>query len=338
VDRAFIVDVLGRVRSPGAQLGMTATFSDPALPAPVPSLTAPVDDFAVVAAPDALRLEDELAVPGEYPLWVTPGIGEELWVTLRDSSSIALLDAVNRRWRTWRFPSYPHVASVDERGRAWAALTLAGAVAVVDPHLNATSRIKLGRTRELLVAAHDGDACLVVDAGRLCIWRITDDLSPVAIALPPGMRRPDFIAATWAGEWWVTDTHEPVVARRAASGDWLVLPVETPTRVVIVDDVRRLVWVTHWDAPAVSRFDLAHPGSAVVTEIPGVPYGATLGPDGRLWVALPDEEQLVALDESGVTDVVPLPSDSGPGAVSLAWLGSRLYVACAVSGRLLVFS
>src|SRR5207247_861570 len=43
-----------------------------------------------------LRLRESLRLPGAYPLWLTDGGQGRLWVTLRDSSSLALLDAAGR--------------------------------------------------------------------------------------------------------------------------------------------------------------------------------------------------------------------------------------------------
>lgn len=339
VDRTFLFDVLRRVRAPKPAAGpVEGVVVAPTDPHPVRSVTATADDLAArarVASADT-HLAETMEIPGEYPLWVTPGHDGSLWMTLRDSSSLARLDTVTNRWDTWRLPAYPHVAAVDDRGRAWVALTLASSVAVVDPTGGKPKRVRLGRTRELLVAARDGDATLVVDSGRRCIWRI-DGSGHVAIPLPSQVVRPDFVATTAAGAWWVTDTHAPVVAHRSPNGAYRLLPVPSPTRTATVDERRGVVWLGHWSEPLVSRFDLGAPEEPLSTELPGVPFGATLGPDGRLWLAIPDEERVVAIDEFGISQTIDLPRGSGPGAVSVAWVEHRMYVAVAASGRLLVY-
>ncbi len=336
VDCALITDLIGRLRTPSPVIPEDP-FVEPILPVAVPSISAPIDELTVPVYETAFRLSDDLVLPGEYPLWLTPGHGNTLWVTLRDTSQLAHLDVTTGTWQKWRLPTYPHVASIDARGRAWVALTLANSVAVVDPESGRRERIRLGRTRELLVAAHDRDACLVVDSGRLCIWRIEGD-ERTAISLPPEMRRPDFVAATASGEWWITDTHESVVARRSAAGEFSVLPVRSPTRTAIVDEARRAVWLGHWSEPHVSRFDIDDPTVPTSIELPGVPFGAALGPDGRLWLAIPELDQVVAVEDAGVTDIVGLPPGSGPGAVSVAWVGGHMYVSSGASGRLLVYA
>ena len=224
---------------------------------------------------------------------------------------------------------------MDDRGRAWAALTLSSAVAVVDPVSGTARRIRLARSRELLATAWDGENCLVVDADRRVIWHIDEasadgrERRVAALALPDGMVRPDFVVATPGGDLWVTDTARPVLGHLPAGAQARLVDLPAPSHVALVDADAGCLWVSHWDDPLVSRLELADPDAPLVThEISGLPFGFALGPDGRAWAAVPARDEIVAVAASGTTETHSLPAGSGPGAVSLAWSSHHLYVAC----------
>lgn len=285
---------------------------------------------AAYAAPSHTPAETVLHLPGAFPFVLTPGPGA-LWLTLRDVSAIGRLDLADGGWRTWRLPSWPHVAALDEQGRAWFALTIAGQVARVDPE-GRVRRRRLGRSRELLGAAWDDGRCLVVDSGRGLLWTVDDD-GASSESLPAGMRRPDLVSVDDDGTRWISDTAMPALARIPADAPARLIPVADGQRALVIDTARGVLWAGHTGLAAVSRVPLDGTPPGPPVPLPGVPFGLAAAPDGRLWAALPERDQVVAFDEGGLVRVVDL--EPGDAPHSVAWAGGSLWVSCSRSGRLL---
>lgn len=341
VDGAYLADLLRRVRgaaAPAPGVAALAVEPDGALGAmaPAPSTTELIERAELHPVSTALRtigVEDSLATPGGYPLYLSAAGDRSLWVTLRDSSVLAWLDLDTGEWRRWRLPLWPHAACTDDRGRAWVALTLSSQVATVDPEERRARRVRLPRTRELLLAAWDGDAAVVVDAWHRRLWRI-DDSGKAAIDLPEGMRRPDYVVPDGRGSLWVSDIGTPVLARVGRDTGTL-FPSPGRIRAVVVEPGGHHLWLGHFVRPLMSRLDLDDPDRGTVTmELPGTPTGMAFGPDGLLWASLFDADAVIALDRSGVQHRIDLPRGSGP--TSVLWLGEHLVVACGPASRLLV--
>ncbi|MDQ1402383.1 MAG: hypothetical protein QOG03_699, partial [Actinomycetota bacterium] len=336
VDRRFILDLIRKVRRPGPGVSPPVPDEAASLATAAPSVTAGADEAAgwpVGVLPRRQVVEDQIAVPGVFPFWLTAAGGERLWLTIRDSSTLAWHDLTTGEWRTWRLPLWPHIVGCDDRGRAWVALTLASKVAVVDPESGATSRVRLPRTRELLGATWDQGAAWVVDSWHRRLWRVDD--GTLARDLPDGMLRPDTVVADGRGCLWVTDIGRPVLARVGGSSGDRVFPTAGRVRTAVVSPDGLHLWLGHFVQPLVSRLSLDDPDRGTVTlELPGTPFGLAFGPDGLLWAALFDLDAVVGIDETGVKRRVDLPAGSGP--TSLVAVGDRLVVSCASSSILAV--
>lgn len=322
VDATFLRELVARVRRPA--------LSDP--------VAAPPSEAGQVSGPAraSTPADREVLVPGEHPLGLAVD-GDRVWVTCRDSSTLAWMDLPDGRWRSKRLPAYPHLPTVVD-GVAWVGLTLSGRVAAVDA--SGRARItRLARSHEILVTAAHGSGCLVVDNGLTSkrLWTVPE---PGARAtsrdLPAGMVRPD-VVITGAGpdsEVWITDTASAFVARLEADSRLIAVP--DGTRFAVRDEPRRLLWLGHSGESAVSAISLDEPFSVVVhVPVPSVPFGMAISPDGRIWVACPEADQVVALDGDGTVSH-RIATDRGVWPVGVAWWGGALLTLCAKSRQLLI--
>lgn len=333
IDRAFLADLVRRVRRSPTDGPPLPDVSD-ALREVTPGLppSQPFDRAIEAAAgrtpgATAKRSETTVPVPGLFPLYLTPA-DTDLWVTCRDSSQLACLDTTDGSWRTWSMPAWPHVAGIAADGTVWVGLTLAGRVASVSP--SGVVRVqRLARSREILVAAGTATGALVVDGGNKRLWRVGAD-RPTWSALPDEMVRPDFVAVQADGTAWITDTEAPLLAVVPADGGQTrLVTIPDGSRVVSIDEAGGCLWVGHTRRPALTRLSLARPADEQRTyELPGVPFGICLAPDGRVNAALADDDAIATLDPvSGGVEVEQLPPGSHP--TSVVWIGEHRYSSCA---------
>lgn len=314
-DRHFIADLYRRVRGRGA------------------TIEAPADETGGRDHHRGPSSEPELemvAVPGKYPFFAAED-GDAVWITLRDSSSLARLDA-DGQWKTWRLPPWPHIPTIDRRGRAWVALTLSSGVAVVDPNVSGGwERIKLRKTRELLGAAWADDLCFVVDSGHRCVWRIGDTARD-ALPLPAEVIRPDVIAVA-DGTLWVSDTEMPALIALESDEDPRLVPVSDGSRGLVVDPAASALWVGHTRRTALTRLSLAT-RSTEEFELPGVPFGIAIDGTGRVAAALTAEDSLAIVSPDGHVESIALPPGSRP--TSVVRMGAHWYVTCAALNQLAI--
>jgi len=323
LDGAFLREILWRAR----QRTPTTAAHESGNQATEPGLRA-------ADTPAAIPPAFELDVPGSYPLGLAVD-GDRVWVTCRDSSTLAWTDLPDGRWRTLRLPAYPHLPAVNQ-GVAWVGLTLSGRVAAVDPS-GQVAMSRLARTHEILVTAADGGGCAVVENGRQHkrLWSVPAPGAPATCRdLPGGMVRPDFVitSSTHADDVWITDTASPFVARLA--GEATLVAVPGGTRFGVRDEARRILWLGHTALSAVSAVGLDAPFPVLAhVAVPSIPFGMTLDPSGRLWVACPQVSRVVAVTIDGATDA-QIAVEPGSWPIGVAWWRAHLLTLCAKSGRL----
>ena len=269
------------------------------------------------------RVVDEVSVPGQWPVFVAPGHDGRVFVSLRDSSDVAML-VPGGAWRTWHLPAYPNQITVDPSGRAWTALTLSSAVAVIDPLDGSVTRHRVGRSKELLGAAWCGTTCRVVDAANRTVVAVGDGAAD-AIALPAAMGRPAFLA-TDGDQTWVTDASRTSLAVIDGDASRLV-EVHLPTRVVVSDGAG--VWAGATNEPALVRANL---GTRRLVGVPGVPFGLAASASGEVWASLPSLDAVVLVAPDDTQRLVTLPPGSQP--MGLAIVGTTLWVCCPGRGAL----
>jgi streptogramin lyase len=325
---------------PASQPGDVLDPSSPTEPAMAGVVHAPggtqARELSPIVALSGRTIARREQVPGRYPLYATPSPDGSVWVTVRDSSMLARVVPGDWTWRTWRFPLWPHVAAVDADCCAWVALTLSSAVVRVSPS-GGVERIKVPRTRELLVAAASAGMCLVVDSGRRQL--LVFDGPQWSCRKLEGAIRPDFVTLGPGGEAWVTDTARPVVLRvgpgeRRWDAQGYVTEVVVPdgTRAASMAPDGRSLLVGHTAEPLVSTISVSD-HSVKSYPLPGIPFGVVALADAS-WCAVPSINGVVRLAPDGTTDIVTLGAETQPTAV--AEVAGTLVVVCAGSSELVV--
>jgi streptogramin lyase len=296
-------------------------------PAPPSQAAVAASTVGVMPTPRPMAFPLGLAFDADGPR------GPAVWVTTRDWPALGRFDVDDGRWTWTELPPFPHVPTPDGRGGCWTALSRSSAVAHIDGNGD-VRRIDVGSSRELLVSALGSGALWVVDAHQREL--ITIDLETEAferLSLPASMHRPDYVAALSDGAVWVADTQSRIVARLdPTTREMDEITVPHPTRALRADARRHGVWLGASDRPCLTL--LGRDGRVRRSvDLSGVPFGIDLSEDGRLFVALKDEDSIAVVHpDAEVVDVLPVRQGSVPMTVAVG--AGRCFVALAHSSEI----
>jgi virginiamycin B lyase len=193
--------------------------------------------------------------------WLTWPGGNKVWFSDRGTGRLGTID-VHGHVVEYQVPDAPGGASPNGQ------VLVHGIVWFTDPPTN-----RIGR--------------LDPATGQFTMYPVpTPDSWPLGIAAGPD------------GALWFTERQADRVARMSPYGvftEWNLTPGAFPNRIVVGPD--RAIWFTELDTDQIGRITT----SGRLTEIPiaGGPVGITLGPGGKLYVALWNIHQLGRLDGSG---------------------------------------
>ncbi len=291
--------------------GPAATPTTPATtttkPEPVPAGQIVIEAFKVPA--------------GSRPHDVAPAADGGVWYTAQGSGRLGWLDPGTGE--VVEIPlgagSAPHGVIVAADGTPWVTDGGLNAIVAVDPATREVSVFPLPADRpnaNLNTAAFDGEGRLWF-TGQGGVYGVLDPATgDMEVFDAPRGRGPYGIAATPSGDVYYASLAGSYVGQLAADGSVTVLEPPTPNQGArrVWSDSHDKIWVSEWNAGAVSRYDPAT-GAWATWPLPGPrprAYAVYVDETDSVWLSDFGANALVRFNPSTETfDVFQLPSDPG---------------------------
>jgi virginiamycin B lyase len=285
-------------------------------PSPVTDTTTPDR-----APADTLVIEAYPVPAGSHPHDVAPAADGGIWYTAQGSGYLGWLDP--QTGDIDEIPlgagSRPHGVIVAPDGTAWVTDGGLNAIVAVDPATRGVTVFPLPRDRpdaNLNTATFDGNGVLWFTGQNGVYGRLDPRTGEMSVFDAPRGRGPYGIATTPGGVVYYASLAGSYVGELTADGDVTVLEPPTPNQGArrVWSDSAGSVWVSEWNAGAVSRYDPAA-GTWETWPLPGSSpraYAVYVDETDAVWLSDFGGNALVRFDPATEEfDVFPLPSDPG---------------------------
>lgn len=149
---------------------------------------------------------------------------------------------------------------------------------------------------------------------------------------------PDDLRSDAAGNIWFAQHHSNEIGRMSPAGVYTGFPIPTPNSVMdslVVDEARRLVWVTENNGNKIVRLDM-DTGRLIEIQVPtpnSTPGDITLAPDGMIWFDEGYEggtatTRIARLDPAtnAITEFTPTIPRNGTDGITVAPTGEVWFV------------
>lgn len=283
---------------------------------PVPALQ------GAVLVPAAQLVLRAYPVPaGSRPHDVAPAPDGGVWYTAQGSGELGWLDP--NTGDTKHIPlglgSRPHGVIVGPDGAAWVTDGGLNAIVRVDPTTDEVEVFPLPADRpdaNLNTATFDGNGLLWFTGQNGVYGRLDPASGAIDVFDAPRGRGPYGIATTPAGDVYYASLAGSYVGQLDGDGAVAVLEPPTPNQGArrVWADSRGRIWVSEWNAGAVSRFDPAT-GDWATWPLPGVrpqAYAVYVDEFDAVWLSDFGNNAIVRFDPiTQAFDVFPLPSNPG---------------------------
>lgn len=290
----------------------TTTTADEPIPALQGAVLVPAAQLVLRAYP----------VPaGSRPHDVAPAPDGGVWYTAQGSGELGWLDP--NTGDTKHIPlglgSRPHGVIVGPDGAAWVTDGGLNAIVRVDPTTDEVEVFPLPADRpdaNLNTATFDGNGLLWFTGQNGVYGRLDPASGAIDVFDAPRGRGPYGIATTPAGDVYYASLAGSYVGQLDGDGAVAVLEPPTPNQGArrVWADSRGRIWVSEWNAGAVSRFDPAT-GDWATWPLPGVrpqAYAVYVDEFDAVWLSDFGNNAIVRFDPiTQAFDVFPLPSNPG---------------------------